>query len=135
MSSLAGHRQSSARCRRSGDFVCGRLWLLRRANIERLPFESVRKAGTRYQPNEMEEGDLSDAETDDGTARSPVEFRRGPRNPVAGTPPMKPGGESPLRSPPRTRVGLFVPDSVDLAGHRGVDAPACGSVLGRRSVT
>ena len=28
----------------------------------------------------------------------------------------------------------MVPDSVDLAGHRGVGAPASGSVLGRRAV-
>ena len=28
----------------------------------------------------------------------------------------------------------MVPDSVDLAGHRGVGAPAFGSVLGRRPV-
>src|SRR5271165_2153923 len=44
------------------------------------------------------------------------------------------GGESPLLSPPGSRVGLFGSDSVDLAGHRGVGAPACRSVPGRRSV-
>jgi hypothetical protein len=47
-------------------------------------------------------------------------------------------GESPLLSPPGFRVvlesGLFDPDSVDLAGHRGVGVPACRSVLGRGSV-
>jgi hypothetical protein len=30
--------------------------------------------------------------------------------------------------------GLFTPDSVDLAGNRGVGVPARRSVLGRRSV-
>jgi fructose-bisphosphate aldolase class I len=45
-----------------------------------------------------------------------------------------------LMASPRYRVRpelesvLFDPDSVDLAGHRGVGAPADGSVLGRRAV-
>src|SRR4051812_24584333 len=43
-------------------------------------------------------------------------------------------GESPLLSPPGLRVGLFDPDSVDLAGHRDVGAPAGRSVLDRRAV-
>ena len=43
-------------------------------------------------------------------------------------------GESPFLSPPVSRVGFVDPDSVDLAGHRGVGAPAGGSVLGGRSV-
>jgi hypothetical protein len=49
-----------------------------------------------------------------------------------------PCGESPILSPPRFRVdlesGCFAPDSVDLAGDRGVGVPARRSVLGRRSV-
>jgi hypothetical protein len=36
---------------------------------------------------------------------------------------------------PGFRVGVFGPDSVHLAGPRGVDVPARRSVLGRRSVT
>ena len=47
-------------------------------------------------------------------------------------------GESPLLSPPGFRVvlesGWCDPDSVDLAGRRGVGAPARRSVLGGRHV-
>jgi hypothetical protein len=35
---------------------------------------------------------------------------------------------------PELESDLFDPDSVDAAGHRGVGAPADGSVLGRRAV-
>ena len=35
---------------------------------------------------------------------------------------------------PELESGLFDPDSVDLAGHWGVGAPADRSVLGRRAV-
>ncbi len=35
---------------------------------------------------------------------------------------------------PELESGLFDPDSVDLAGHWGVGAPADGSVLGWRAV-
>jgi hypothetical protein len=38
------------------------------------------------------------------------------------------------QSQPDLEVGFLVPDSVDLAGHRGVGVPAGRSVLGRRSV-
>lgn len=50
------------------------------------------------------------------------------------------GKRSTLVASPRYQVhpelesGLFDPDSVDLAGHRGVGAPAFGSVLGRRAI-
>ena len=45
---------------------------------------------------------------------------------------LGPFGESPILSPLGFRVGLFVPDSVDLAG--GVGVPARRSVLGWGSV-
>src|SRR3981189_3124416 len=53
---------------------------------------------------------------------------------IGAEPAVNYGGESPLLSPLRSSVGFFVPDSVDLAGHRGVGAPARRSVLGRRPV-
>ena len=43
-------------------------------------------------------------------------------------------GEFPLRVHPNLESGCLVPDSVDLAGHRGVGTPARRSVLGRSSV-
>lgn len=51
----------------------------------------LRETGTRYPSNEMEAGEMPDADGEDGTARAGVPFLGAPRNPVAVTPPMKPG--------------------------------------------
>jgi hypothetical protein len=75
--------------------------------------------------------------------RSTTGYARSASTATTGRTSWKPGRSSatssatrefPLLSPPVLRVGFFVPDSVDLAGYRGVGAPAGCSVLGRRAV-